>query len=402
MLTVRPRGKIYHADLSNGHEHLVRGTLGTSHEDFAKRLGRRLEIALLEGPQSSEWAKLSPLIPPGTFARFAEFAGFKQKPQITWSELRETFEEEISQQIRMGDLKESSAKIYKQTADQFESFMKEKRKSTVLPDITEDVASEFREYRIKQMAALKRSSGGSSYPSIGNTLRRIFEPAVEKGLILKNPFPREVEPKSKKSARPFTADELSRLQKHAGEDFLLFALFRWTGFRRSDVVDARWGEVHFDTKEIQRVTIKRGKEVFVPITKELFSVLRKEYKHRMPKPTDQIVLNSNTGMPFGYWPLGTRLHDLGNRAGVRNVHPHRFRSTFAVDLLLRGVPLPSVARILGDTVDMIVEHYLPYVDELKEHARLTLGRNKGIEQFATQQRHSRKHFSRSARRLKAA
>jgi integrase len=402
MLTVRPRGKIYHVDLSNGHEHLVRGTLGTSHEDFAKRLGRRLEIALLEGPQSSEWAKLSPLIPPGTFARFAEFAGLKQKPQATWQELRATFDKEISQQIRMGDLKESSAQCYKRAAEYFERFMEDKKKSTLVQDITEDVAREFRENRIKQMAALKRSGGGSSYASIGNTLRRIFAPAVEKGLIPQNPFPYEREPKPKKSARPFTADELVRLEKYAGEDSLLFMLFRWTGFRRSDVVDARWGEVHFDTKEIQRVTIKRGKEVFVPITRELLSVLRKEYKHRMPKPTDQIVLNSKTAMAFGYWAVGTRLHHLGKRAGVRNVHPHRFRSTYAVDLLLRGVPLPSVARILGDTVDMIVEHYLPYVDELKEHARLTLGRNKGIEQFATQQRHSRKRLSRSASRLRAA
>ena len=39
--------------------------------------------------------------------------------------------------------------------------------------------------------------------------------------------------------------------------------------------------------------------------------------------------------------------DLGKRAGVDNVHPHRFRRTLATDLVRKGVPIQDVAQILG-------------------------------------------------------
>ena len=80
----------------------------------------------------------------------------KEKPLVTWRELRENFDKEISEQIRMGDLRESSARVYNRTSDQFERFLEHKKKSALLQDITEDVATEFREDRINQMAASKR------------------------------------------------------------------------------------------------------------------------------------------------------------------------------------------------------------------------------------------------------
>lgn len=41
------------------------------------------------------------------------------------------------------------------------------------------------------------------------------------------------------------------------------------------------------------------------------------------------------------------LRCLGKRAGVENVHPHRFRRTIATDLLNRGVPIEQVKEFLG-------------------------------------------------------
>lgn len=38
---------------------------------------------------------------------------------------------------------------------------------------------------------------------------------------------------------------------------------------------------------------------------------------------------------------------LGKKAGVNNVHPHRFRRTLATDLVRKGVPIQDVAKILG-------------------------------------------------------
>ena len=40
---------------------------------------------------------------------------------------------------------------------------------------------------------------------------------------------------------------------------------------------------------------------------------------------------------------------LGKRAGVGNVHPHRFRRTFATDLLNRGMRIEEVMVLMGHT-----------------------------------------------------
>ena len=71
---------------------------------------------------------------------------------------------------------------------------------------------------------------------------------------------------------------------------------------------------------------------------------------------------------------------LGKRAGVPDAHPHRFRDTFAVDLLVRGATPYDVAKLLGDTVDTIEKHYAPYVKELREQVRRLMENGQGIEQ----------------------
>ena len=41
------------------------------------------------------------------------------------------------------------------------------------------------------------------------------------------------------------------------------------------------------------------------------------------------------------------LRQLGKRANIKNVHPHRFRRTIATDLLNRGMPIEQVKEFLG-------------------------------------------------------
>ena len=42
-----------------------------------------------------------------------------------------------------------------------------------------------------------------------------------------------------------------------------------------------------------------------------------------------------------------RLNVIAEKAGVENVHPHRFRRTLATGLIDRGMAIQEVARILG-------------------------------------------------------
>jgi integrase/recombinase XerD len=56
-------------------------------------------------------------------------------------------------------------------------------------------------------------------------------------------------------------------------------------------------------------------------------------------------------------------------------HAHRFRDTFAVELLLAGVPLERVSILLGHTSLRITEkHYAPWVRERQEQAEADVKR----------------------------
>jgi integrase len=53
-------------------------------------------------------------------------------------------------------------------------------------------------------------------------------------------------------------------------------------------------------------------------------------------------------------------------AKIKNGHSHRFRDTFAVELLLAGVPLETVSLLLGhSSVKVTEKHYKPWVRSLQ-------------------------------------
>jgi integrase/recombinase XerD len=57
-----------------------------------------------------------------------------------------------------------------------------------------------------------------------------------------------------------------------------------------------------------------------------------------------------------------RFSAMFKAGGIVGGHPHRFRDTFAVDLLLRDVPIDQVSVLLGhSSVKITEQHYLPFV-----------------------------------------
>jgi len=66
------------------------------------------------------------------------------------------------------------------------------------------------------------------------------------------------------------------------------------------------------------------------------------------------------------------LRTLFSRAGIQNGHAHRFRDTFAVELLKKGVSIEEVSVLLGHQSEKVTrKHYSPWVkdrqDILEQH-----------------------------------
>jgi integrase len=140
-----------------------------------------------------------------------------------------------------------------------------------------------------------------------------------------------------------------------------------------------WQEVHFDRKEIERVTQKRRKKVILPLHGELLFALEAERERQNPQATDRVLMNPATGTPLTRPRLYERMLAFGRRADVPNAHPHRFRDTLAVDMLARGANPYDVAKMLGDTIETVEKHYTPFVRELRERVRTILESEGGLE-----------------------
>lgn len=76
--------------------------------------------------------------------------------------------------------------------------------------------------------------------------------------------------------------------------------------------------------------------------------------------------NSYKGACDSVWRSFAR---LGRRAGLQGVHPHRFRDTYAVNLLLAGADLRLVSKLLGhSSIRTTEKHYAPWVPGFQEQA----------------------------------
>ena len=64
-----------------------------------------------------------------------------------------------------------------------------------------------------------------------------------------------------------------------------------------------------------------------------------------------------------------------DQAKVTKGHAHRFRGTFAVELLLEGVPMERVAMLLGhQSIKITEKHYSPWVRARQEQVEADVSR----------------------------
>jgi integrase len=110
-------------------------------------------------------------------------------------------------------------------------------------------------------------------------------------------------------------------------------------------------------------TQKTGVPVYVPLPSIVVDAL-----NACPRKSERYWFWTGVGSKntlAGNWRRTFRR--LCTIAGVQGGHPHRFRDTLAVELLLKGVPMERVSVLLGHTSVKITErHYAPWV-----HARQT-------------------------------
>jgi integrase len=147
---------------------------------------------------------------------------------------------------------------------------------------------------------------------------------------------------------------------------ILTLLMRWSGLRIRDAVTLERHRLHGDSLLLYQA--KTGQAVYVPLPSYVVNAL--ESIPVGPRPNPRYFFWSGNGLPksaVANWQRSYRrlfeLADIRRLDGEKKrCHPHMFRDTFAVEMLLADVPIDQVSILLGHSSVKITErHYAPFV-----------------------------------------
>jgi integrase/recombinase XerD len=146
----------------------------------------------------------------------------------------------------------------------------------------------------------------------------------------------------------------------------LTELMRWSGLRIRDAVTLECSRL--EGNKLLLYQAKTGIPVFVPLPPDVADLLRSVPPGLKPNPN--YFFWSGNGLPKTFvanWQRSYRrlfkVASLRKPDGtLKRAHCHMFRDTFAVEMLLAGVPIDQVSILLGHASVRVTEkHYSPWV-----------------------------------------
>jgi integrase len=296
-------------------------------------------------------------LPGSSFKRLTQ--GVLPDDPMKLTELETRFTDHTSRREKLGQIGVRTRREYERVIKLFFDRLIETGLGNVV-EITPEAVESHLLWRKESILA----KGGSGRGIITDTvaLSALFDFAVEEGWMAKTPLKYKPKiPAVEEAVQPFTDEEMSALEavEKPALEKTVFAVFKHTGLRCSDVASLRWGSVDFQTKTLRVLTAKRGKRVEIPMNREFIRIM------------DDFRIEGEDRIFPGMVPhkLYQMVRSWGEKAGIANCHPHRFRHYRACYLLAKGCTLFDVAQLLGDTTTTIEKHYAKRTNGQQERIR---------------------------------
>ncbi|WP_235319741.1 site-specific tyrosine recombinase/integron integrase [Pectobacterium fontis] len=250
---------------------------------------------------------------------------------------------------RIEGCSEKSLKYYDSTV----STMLKAVKKPVREIITDDLRNYLANYQ---------KARNSSKVTIDN-MRRIFSSFFgwleDEDYILKSPVRRIHKIRTEKTIKETFSDESLELLRDACEeirDLAMIDLLASTGMRVGELVQLNREDIGFHERECV-VFGKGGSErvvYFDARTKIHLLNYLDARKDNNPALFVSLTLPRERLLIGG---VETRLREIGKRADMHKVHPHKFRRTLATRAIDKGMPIEQVQRLLGHVKIDTTMHY---------------------------------------------
>lgn len=233
-----------------------------------------------------------------------------------------------------------------------------------LQDVT---TQDIREY-FSYAQSLNNCSNGT-LDNIRRCLNTFFNTINNEGYIQKNPMARIKKIKSaKKVKKPFTdfeiekmRDELSRVPGRTKSqkllklrDQVLFELLLSSGIRLRECVQLNKSDIDLENKTF--IVLGKGnkeRQCYFSAKCQFYlsNYLNFKYTGETRKYADSpaLFISQNSRQEdyrFSLSGIERRIRELGQNCGVQ-AHPHKFRRTFATNLVNKGVPIEQIKELLG-------------------------------------------------------
>ena len=210
---------------------------------------------------------------------------------------------------------------------------------------------------LAQMRVTGKSAAYQNF--VRRTLNTFFGWITKEDYIKTNPMLRIASIREPKKVKlPFSEEELEQLRQHAGSlrNQTIVEFLYSTGCRVSEMCGLNIEDLNFVDNEV--MVLGKGKKYRMVYFSPRCKALLQQYIASRTDEEKALFVSDYSKCKGGLKdqrPIGRLgksgveviMREIGRKAGIQNVHPHRFRRTAATLALKRGMKITDVQKMLG-------------------------------------------------------
>lgn len=231
-------------------------------------------------------------------------------------------------------------------------------------------AEEIRQYLVEYQSVNNCSK--TTMDNIRRNISSFFSWLEEEDYILKSPMRKIHKIRAPKIVKTIISDEeIEKLRDACTEirDLAVIDLLYSTGIRVGELV--RLNRKNIDFSERECIVFGKGDKERKVYFDARTKIHLQQYLESRTDSNEALIVGVNA--PFARLNIRgveIRLRELGRKANVERIHPHKFRRTMATRAIDKGMPIEQVQKILGHSqIDTTMQYAIVSQNNVKESHR---------------------------------